>query len=391
MKKITLLAVIFVIAVSCSGKKQVARALNSGNYNEAIYDALKRLQANKEAKRNQEFKVLLKDAYVKANTRDLEAIKNLRAAKNPEFYQRIYETYLALDERQNAVRPILPLVYNGREIKFKFVDYTPSILAAREDVSNFKYETSLDLLETDDKALIREAYHQLAYIERINPNYEDTRELMQEAHERGTVHIAVSIENQTRQVIPRRLEAALLDFNTYGLDQFWMAYHGNPDPKNDYDYAMQLQLAQINISPERLREREFVRERDIKDGWQYKLDANGNVMKDSLGNDIKEDKIIRVRARLFETIQEKSSQIVARVVFSDLKNQEVIESFPIDSGFVFENFFARFRGDKRALSREDLDLIRNRAIPYPTNEQMVFDSGEDLKLKLKRIIQDYRL
>ena len=391
MKKITLLAVIFVIAVSCSGKKQVARALNSGNYNEAIYDALKRLQANKEAKRNQEFKVLLKDAYVKANARDLEAIKNLKAAKNPEFYQRIYETYLALDERQNAVRPILPLVYNGREIKFKFVDYTPSILAAREDVSNFKYETSLDLLETDDKALIREAYNQLAYIERINPNYEDTRELMQEAHERGTVHIAVSIENQTRQVIPRRLEAALLDFNTYGLDQFWMAYHGNPEPNTDYDYAMQLQLAQINISPERLREREFVRERDIKDGWQYKLDANGNVMKDSLGNDIKEDKIIRVRARLFETIQEKSSQIVARVVFSDLKNQEVIESFPIDSGFVFENFFARFRGDKRALSREDLDLIRNRAIPYPTNEQMVFDSGEDLKLKLKRIIQDYRL
>jgi len=391
MKKITLLAVVFVIAVSCSGKKQVARSLNTGNYNEAIYDALNRLQRNKEAKRNQEFKPMLKDAFVRANQRDIEAINNLSASNNPEYYQRIYETYIALDERQNAVRPILPLIYKGREIKFKFVDYTQNILAAREDVSDFKYERSLELLESDDKYLIREAYNELAYIERINPNYEDTRELMQEARERGTVHIAVAIKNQTRQVIPTRLEAALLDFNTYGLDQFWMAYHGNPDPKNEYDYAMQLQLAQINISPERVSEREFIREREIKDGWQYVLDANGNVMKDSLGNDIKEDKIIRVRARLFETLQQKTSQIVAQVVFSDVQNQEVIESFPIDSGFVFENYFARFRGDKRALSREDLDLIRNRAVPFPTNEQMVFDNGEDLKLKLKRIIQDYRL
>ena len=391
MKKHTLIVVTALLLLACSGKKQVAKALNTGNYNEAIYDALRRLQNNKDAKRNQEFKPMLKDAYLKANARDVEAITSLKASNNPEFYQRIYETFVALNERQNAIKPILPLIYNGREIKFKFVDYTENILAAREEVSNYKYEQSLELLETEDKALIRQAYSELAYIERINPNYEDTRELMQEAHERGTIHIAVAIENQTRQIIPQRLEAALLDFNTYGLDQFWMAYHGNPDPNGQYDYAMQLQLAQINISPERVREREFIRERDVKDGWQYRLDANGNVMKDSLGNDIKEDKIIRVRAQLFETIQEKSSQIIARVVFSDLQNNEIIENFPIDSGFVFENYFARFRGDKRALTPEDLDLIRNRAVPFPSNEQMVFDSGEDLKLKLKRIIQDYRL
>ena len=158
-----------------------------------------------------------------------------------------------------------------------------------------------------------------------------------------------------------------------------------------YDYAMQLQLARINISPEQVREREVVRQQGVKDGWQYRLDANGNVAKDSLGNDIKEDKIITVRARVFETEQFKQAEVLANVVFTDLKAQETIEQFNINSGFVFEHFYATFRGDRRALNTDDRNLIRNRPIPFPTNEQMIFDSGEDLKLKLKDIISDYRL
>ena len=115
------------------------------------------------------------------------------------------------------------------------------------------------------------------------------------------------------------------------------------------------------------------------------------MAKDSLGNDIKEDKIITVRARLFETEQYKQSEIIANVVFQDLKDSETLEQFNINSGFVFEHFYATFRGDRRALTPDDRDLLRNRPIPFPTNEQMVFDSGEDLKLQLKGIIADYKL
>ena len=155
--------------------------------------------------------------------------------------------------------------------------------------------------------------------------------------------------------------------------------------------GIDLNFNEINISPERISEREFIREKTIKDGWQYVLDRYGNVMKDSLGNDIKEDKIITVRARLFEIEQFKQAEILANVVFTDLKAQETLEQFNIDSGFIFEHFYATFRGDRRALNSDDRNLIRNRAVPFPTNEQMVFDSGEDLKLKLKDIISDYKL
>ncbi|TCK68961.1 hypothetical protein DFQ05_0471 [Winogradskyella wandonensis] len=391
MKKTTLLFIFVLFLVSCGSKKKVERALTSGNYNEAIAKSIKKLSANKDAKRNQDYILLLKDAYDKANERDISTVSKLKASNNPEYYKRIYETYIALDRRQNAVKPLLPLQVNGRDVFFKTKDYTKQTLAARDNVSDFFYEKGLDLLESDDKFQIREAYNTLAYIEDINPNYEKTRALMQEAHELGTAHVAVSIENQTNQVIPRRLEEALLDFDTYGLNQFWTVYHAYKGDSLDYDYAMRLRLARINISPEQVREREVPRQREVKDGWQYKLDGNGNVMKDSLGNDIKEDKIITVRARLFEYEQFKQAEILADVTFTDLQNKQVLEQFNLDSGFVFENFYARFRGDRRALTVDDRDLVRNRAIPFPTNEQMIFDAGEDLKIRLKNIIQDYKL
>jgi hypothetical protein len=390
MQRFLPLILVLTVMVSC-GKKQVEKAINTGNYDAAIQDALKKLESNKEKKRKQDYVLMLGDAYTKVVERDLNAINHLKKDNNPAQYQQIYETYMALHLRQEAIKPVLPLQVNGKTVKFKFNDYSNAIVDYREKTSDYLYDKGLKLLDSDDKRIIREAYDTFSYIERINPNYEDTKALLEEAHQRGTNYVIVTIENQTNQIIPRRLEDDLLNFNTYGLNQFWTVYHANTNQDIKYDYAMQLQLKHINISPEQINEREFLREKEVVDGWQYQLDRNGNVKKDSLGNDIKVDKIVKVRARYFESIQTKSSQILGDVVYVDLLSNQVINSFPIDSGFVFENVYATYRGDERALLNEDRNLIRNRRVPFPTSEQMVYDTGEDLKAKLKDIISRFRV
>jgi len=392
MKQFLLLVIALTILVSC-GKKNVEKAINTGNYDAAIQDALKKLESNKDKKRKQDYVLMLGDAYTKVVERDLNTIDHLKKDNNPAQFKQIYETYMDLHLRQEAIKPVLPLQVNGKTVKFKFNDYTNAIVDYREKTSDYLYDQGIKLLDSDDKQLIRESYDTFAYIERINPNYEDVRQLMEEAHQRGTNYVIVSIENQTNQIIPRQLEYDLLNFNTYGLDQFWTVYHANTNSSAEinYDYAMQLQLKRINISPEQINEREILREREIIDGWEYQKDRNGNVMKDSLGNDIKIDKVIKVRARLFEAVQTKSSQIIGDVVYVNLSNNQIIKSFPIDSGFIFENFFGTFRGDERALLNEDRDLINNRRVPFPSNEQMVYDTGEDLKAKLKDIISRFRV
>ena len=353
-------------------------------------DALDKLDTNKGKKSKQDYIIMLKDAYVKAVERDLNSISFLKKDNNPEYYQKIYETYQDLKSRQEAIKPFMPLQLNGKTINFKFNDYTNDILSSRDKASDYLYEKGLKLLDSDSKANIRDAYDIYNYIESINPNYEKTREFMEEAHLLGTNYVLVNIENQTEQIIPERLENDLLNFDAYGLNQFWTVYHASQDQNTNYDYAMTLQLKRINISPEQIKENEMLRERNVVDGWTYKLDRNDNVMKDSLGNDIKVDKIINVKARYSEFTQLKSTQVIGNVIYVDLTSNEIIDTFTIESEFIFQNIYAICRGDMRALTKEERLLTNNTVIPFPTNEQMVYDTGEDLKIKLKRIINSFR-
>ena len=390
MKRFLLLLVLFSALVSCSAKKQIENAISHGNYDSAISEALSKLDNNKDKKRKQVYIAMLKDAYDKVTEEDLAHIKHLKQDGNPELYKTIYERYTDLDKRQNTIKRFMPLKINGKVIPFSFNDYNDDIVNYRYKTSDYLMDKGLDLLDSGGKQSAREAYGVFDYVDKINPNFENVSTLMQEAYATGIDYVYVTIKNETQQIIPQQLEADLLDFNTYGLNQFWATYHTIADDSLDYDFAMELQLKRINISPERVNERQLLRERDIVDGWEYLLDDNGNVAKDSLGNDIKVDKIITTRARFFEVLQTKSAQIIAEVVYKDLKQNQIIDAFTIDSGFVFEHIFGRFRGDRRALNRDDRALLQQEEIPFPSDAQMVYDSGEDLKQQLKHIINRYQ-
>lgn len=388
MKNFTIITVLFLVLSSCVGRKQIEKQLNTGNYDQAINNALKKLETNKNVKRKQDYVYMLREAYYKVVEDNLYRIDQLIKDGNPEYYQDIFNIYRQLDSRQNSIKSVLPLHLNGKEVKFKFNNYTSNIVAYKNKVSDYKYKQAKQLLATNAKYDARQAYTLLEDIEAINPNFKDIRELMDQAHFIGTDFVLVAVKNETNQIVPTRLEDDLLNLDTYGLNnKFWTSYHSTPLSDISYDYSMDLELKRINISPEHVYEKQQLRELEVVDGWEYVLDENGNVAKDSLGNDIKQDKKVTVRARFFEIQQVKSTQVIGKVVFTDLKQNQILESFPIDSEFIFENFYGRVNGDRRALNEDDIQLLGNRAVPFPSNEQMVFDTGEDLKLKLKDIIR----
>ena len=139
------------------------------------------------------------------------------------------------------------------------------------------------------------------------------------------------------------------------------------------------------ISPERILEKENIKEKNIKDGYTYQLDDNGNVMKDSLGNDIKIDKIVKILAKTKEFSQSKSAKVIAEVRFYDNK-KNLIEKFPLESEFWFRNIYLEFSGDKRVLSKKDKRLLKGGFLPFPPDEVLLFNNSENIKQKLKNII-----
>ncbi|MCK0159789.1 hypothetical protein [Allomuricauda sp. F6463D] len=392
MKKILLLSVIIVFS-ACSGVKKTQEALNTGNYATAMNKAITNLADNKTKKGHQQYITLLEEAFAKNAAREQQDIVFLQNDGNPANLESIYNKYLQLKQIQQRIRPLLPLHINdeGRNAEFNFVNYDDKILNTKDDLSEHLYQSANNLLSSAKyKTDFRNAYEDLKYLQEINPGYKETVAKMDEAYNKGLEYVKVEIANQTQQIIPERLEVELLDFNAFGIDNFWLQYHTNPLQNMQYDYAMNLDFMEINVSPERVNETQVIKERQIKDGWEYLLDTEGNVVKDSLGQKIKIDKMRTVTCKLFQFTQTKSAQIGAKVSFTDLRSGQEINSYPLSSEFIFEHIFANYQGDKRALEDDLLLYLNAREVPFPSNEQMVYDAGEDLKTRLKNIVAKYQ-
>lgn len=388
MKKLILIISLLFLYASCGSVKKTQKSLSAGNYSKTIDLAVENLKKNKSKKRNQPYVLMLQEAFKKSVKRDLDQIKFLKKENNPTNLEAIYNLYLDLNQRQELIKPLLPLpiLKKGKNAIFKIENYDADLIQSKEKLVSYLYEKSLKSVQSDDKQVLRTVYNDLLYLDRIYPNYKNVTNLLNEVHQKGTDYVYVSIKNETQQIIPKRLEQDLLNFGTYGLDDIWTVYHSRKNPELAYDFRLELNLRRIDISPEQIKEKEIIKEKQLKDGYKFLLDTDGNFVKDSLGNKIKVDKFIDVKCKFYETSQFKSTRVVGQVKYYNYKTHQLIDVFPIESEFVFEHFYATYDGDKRALNNAQKELLNNRFVRFPSNEQMVYDTGTDLKEQLKQII-----
>lgn len=387
MKKITCLLLLTIFTLSC-GVKTTRTMLTSGDYDAAIRKSVEGLRSNKNAKGNQDYVYLLEEAYAKAKERDQRNIEAWSKDSNPYNLEKIYETYNLLSNRQELIRPLEPLklISEGRDAQFPMEDYADEIIASKNKLVVYLYTSTKKLLATNDKLNYRKAYEEFLYIKKLNANYKDVSSLIDLALQKGTDYIYVYTKNETNLVIPTQLQNDLLNFGTFGLNDRWTVYHSTKLQGIAYDYGLMVNFRNIIISPEQVKEKEFIKEKQVKDGVKNLLDSNGNVVKDNAGNPIKVDNMITVKAQIFEFKQFKSVQITAKVDYIQNNNNQLIASFPLTSEYVFDYTYANFNGDKRACEDNYLTYFGRKSVPFPSNEQMIYDSGEDVKAKLKDII-----
>jgi len=388
MQKITLLLSILFLALSSCGVKTTQSLLSDGNYDAAIDRAVDALKTKKDSKGKQDYVFLLEEAFAKAKDRDLRNLDLMIKEATPANSERVYNTYLQLNNRQEKIRPLLPLplLKQGKNASFVFDNYSDQIVSSKIALTKYLYESASALLKSKNKLDFRKAYDDFLYLESLSPNYKNTRKLMEDAQFKGTDFVDVYAKNETNMVIPKLLQDDLLDFKTYGLNDKWTVYHNLRQKNVTYDYSLVINFRQINISPEQIKEKEFIKERQVKDGVKTLLDSRGRPVKDSLGKEIKVDNYRMLRANVYEFRQFKSCQIMAQVDYIDVKTNQLLESFPVTSEFIFENIYSTYKGDRSACEENYMSYFNKRAVPFPNNEQMVFDTGEDLKARLKNII-----
>jgi hypothetical protein len=383
MKKIfTLLLPIAIILSGCASSN---RLMQKGSYDQAINKSVKKLLKN--PAKVKELTVLA-NSYKLANEKDMDKIAFLKKSGEPDIWDEVFALYNNLKLRQDKVKVLSEELLG--QIAFDEVDYTTEILAAKKKAAEYFYVHAETLLALNDRENARLAYSELMKVKSYYASYRDADSLTEVALEQGTAHVLFRILNATTIPLPADFESLLTKISMADLNQLWIQYDTKEVEGRDYAYIILMNIKAIDVSPEYLKEIQYTETKEVQDGYTYLLDSLGNVMHDSLGNDIKIPKYKTIKCIVTETQQKKTALIGGSLDYLSAETEDLIKTDPVTAETCFENYFATANGDLDALSDETKKKIGNSYMPFPASPAMILQAGEVLKDMVKDIVWKYK-
>jgi hypothetical protein len=264
------------------------------------------------------------------------------------------------------------------------------MVEAKRKAADFYFAHGNQLMDGKIKENYRQAYEEFLRAKQYMGDYPGIDNKIQEAKLMGMSRVFVSVQNSSIIKFPPEFEQDLLALNLPALNSEWVEYHTqNLNNNNEYDYFINVNVKNVGVSPDQTIQKDSVIKRDVEDGFEYILDKKGNVMRDSLGNDIKKKKY-KTQCALVETIQTKACRIDGDVEVIQMNPNKVLKKDPIGAQSSFENVSSRALGDTKALTPELLERTRKQPVPFPTDMDMVMMCSENLKMAIRGAIQNNR-
>ncbi|OFX32872.1 MAG: hypothetical protein A2X08_00430 [Bacteroidetes bacterium GWA2_32_17] len=372
MNKFIVILLTVFIATGCVTSKKLYQ---KGRYDQALRKSVKKLRGNPE--KTKEINILEK-AFNSANEANNNRIKYLKTEGKPESWNEIFSNYSFLKDRQELVRTVLPLKDGSRVIDFPIIDYDNEIVNAKKNAAEYFYVHAKNLLSSNNRFKARDAYFELKKVKEYYNTYQDVDKYIEQARYMGITKVLLKFDNNTIIKLPPQYSKELLDFNTTRLNSEWVNYYVKSENMN-FDNIVNVNLKIIDISPEKLKEKESVQTKTIQDGTEYQLDQHNNVIKDSLGNPIKIPRMVNISCKVLEILQQKAAHLEGQLEYSDNSDKSLITSKLIASDFFFENRVVTANGDLRALDNETAKLIGKPPLPFPDNIQMVMGATDVFK------------
>lgn len=379
MKKLIPAILAVAILSSCASSTKL---MQQGRYDEAINKAVRALM--KKPGRTDDARTLDK-AYQLANGLDEDRIKFLKQEGNPDSWDEVVVRYSNMKNRQNTVRAVLPLNIDGQQINYRMVDYDQEIINAKGKAAEYFYNNARQLMKQDNKEAYRQAYNELARAKEYRSGqFQDIDKLMAEARYKGISRVIVQVNNLTHLKLSGEFIENLLEINTADIEDMWVEYHlKDMDRSIEYDYNVLINMEMIRVTPENVTETDKMYKKEVQSGFEYVLDKNGNVMKDTTGNDIKVPKYKTLACTVVESHQFKSVRIDGNLELQSLHPLKLIRKEPLGAENVFEHISARAIGDLGALDQKQLELLKSEFLPFPTDGEMIYNCSETLKYAIR--------
>lgn len=348
------------------------------SYESRNYDSVIQQFTQKKKVSDEEISMFIK-SYNAALDRDKEKITTLKKINNGDRWEQIFDLYSQINDRQNAVMRVLPVYYsNGTKANVEVFDLNAALEESRQNSAQAYYDQGVRLLNSGVKSSIRQSLDYFAASKKFYIHYKDVNELMEEALTKGKNNILLMVEKNPTLMLPASFEQSILDKVRLSPKDQWVRIDYQRDERVTYDYVVKLNLYDVIVTPDAVKETNSTEEKTVEDGWQYVLDSKGNVKKDSLGNDIKTPKYSKISCMVKETRMNKTAQVLGDVTIYEAQSKNFVKTSKCTGNAVFDYAFVQVFGDKNALSNATLQKLNNPPMVFPSSFEMVERSKEEL-------------
>ena len=438
----------FLLALTLFNCNTPSNLLHDGAYDEAVYKAIMNLQKSK--KKKEKDIIVVEEAFRKITAKDMATIQSLQSTGDPASWVKINKLHNDIKERQELITPYLPLIADKTYYKadFRFVNIAPVELNSRYKAAQYYYAIGLDRMDaarTGDKTAARSAYRKFEQVQTYFNTYEDNNALMNEAREIGIDKVLFDLNDNAYGYTPFLAQEELSFFDERTLNDTWTKYYRQANAPADIDYRVEVDITEIDISPERIEHNEYpVRKKlfktvkvpvnqgtsrpggtrpngDRPDGGRPKVttpgangtavlttananngsggrpkndrpNTNGNAATDKAELPTKpkfETKKVPywVKASVLDTRISKAAFMSARVRFIDATNGRVLSTEHLTVEEVFLNIGSTFRGDRRALPHEVSCRLNNSVTIVPRDGEMLLNAAVQLKHKIGKFVR----
>lgn len=344
LNRVFLLNIIVLQIIIAGGK---AFSQPSNDYDQSLDKLVRRL---KEFPRQSKNIAPMSDLFAKANKQDQDNIIALKLTGQPDIWYNIFRLYSRLDNRQKQVMTLSDGVL--AEMGFHMEDYDKDIMEARKYAIAYFYAYAQKLLGYDKPDSARKAYDQLFILAGMKADISNLDKMIRQSILVGARNIQFELYNNTGKVLNEKITEELSRL----VWDYKMKRYGQARPvkhSDSYDFTFRVMLNDLSVSTDQIKKLNYGEARDV-----YK---NGVVV-DTIGCNIN------------ETRQRKTANISGSIIFIDDQNGQKVNIIPISVESIFLNKFATLQGDPEAAGDETLKLLKNKEVPYPSNEQIIMDA-----------------
>lgn len=370
---------IFTIAIasalllfSCStGKK----ALQKGNYADAVLQSVQRLRDNPDSKKSIE---TLDQSYPLAISTFNEEIDQLLRSQDPLKYSGITERYEKMNRMADEIRhcPAALKVIRNPE------SFGEQVAASRQKAAPEAYDTGISLLKQGTRPAARDAYYQFLNADRFVPGYLDVKQKIEQAKFDATLKVVVE-----QVPVPGRYKISsdfffdqvytLLDKTSKReFVEFYDPAAAKKLPYVDELLRMEFDDFVVGSTYDKDTEKEFTSKDSVKIGT---VTINGQ----------KVDAFDRVKAKFFMHRREvvSSGVLVLQIVDARTSTPKATQKFP--GTFTWFSEWASYNGDGRALNPQQLEMCKRKPVMPPPPQDLFLEFTKPIFDQVKGFLSKY--